>query len=66
MPAKGCWPGQALTYAYGAKIWHDAREIARRRLGSGFDPRNFHSRMLGLGPCGLSAVTDVAATSTLP
>ncbi|MFF5212016.1 DUF885 domain-containing protein [Streptosporangium sp. NPDC000396] len=59
------WPGQALTYAYGAKIWHDAGETARRRLGSGFDPRRFHARMLGLGPCGLSAVTDAAAASAV-
>ncbi|MBG0831310.1 DUF885 domain-containing protein [Planomonospora sp. ID67723] len=50
------WPGQALTYAYGARVWHDAREAARRRLGAGFDSRAFHSQMLGLGPCGLSVI----------
>ncbi|WP_283134531.1 DUF885 domain-containing protein [Rhizohabitans arisaemae] len=55
------WPAQALTYACGARVWQDARDLARRRLGPDFDPRTFHTRMLALGPCGLSAVTEAAA-----
>lgn len=54
------WPGQALTYAYGERAWLDLRATAERLQGNGFDPRRFHARMLGVGPCGLSVLAELA------
>src|SRR5699024_9128686 len=45
------WPGQALAFSTGAKLWEDARNIA---LATGrFDERSFHSHALSLGPMGM-------------
>ncbi|WP_424798015.1 DUF885 domain-containing protein [Pseudactinotalea sp. Z1732] len=45
------WPGQALAFSMGAKLWEDARSIA---LATGrFDERSFHQQALSLGPMGL-------------
>lgn len=47
------WPGQALAFKVGAKLWRDAREQSRERLGADFDLKRFHSDALGVGPMGL-------------
>ena len=47
------WPGQALTYAWGARVWQELRAASDAK---GIDPREFHRRMLALGPCGLSVL----------
>ncbi|SEE62173.1 DUF885 domain-containing protein [Jiangella alba] len=41
------WPGQALAFRVGARLWRDAR------ASSSLDPRRFHAAALGLGPVGL-------------
>jgi uncharacterized protein (DUF885 family) len=48
------WPGQAISYKVGERVWLAAREDARRRKGSRFDLKDFHTRALQLGPMGLA------------
>jgi uncharacterized protein (DUF885 family) len=47
------WPGQAISYKVGERVWLAARDDARRRAGAGFDQKAFHDRALALGPMGL-------------
>jgi uncharacterized protein (DUF885 family) len=47
------WPGQAISYKIGERVWLGAREDAKRRVGAEFDLKAFHSRSLNLGPLGL-------------
>lgn len=47
------WPGQAISYKVGERFWMESREDAKKRLGSRFDLKKFHSYALNLGPMGL-------------
>ncbi len=47
------WPGQALAFKVGARLWHEARAASMARLGQDFSLRRFHRDALGLGPMGL-------------
>jgi uncharacterized protein (DUF885 family) len=47
------WPGQAISYKIGERVWLGAREHAQRAAGDGFDLKAFHARALNLGPMGL-------------
>lgn len=47
------WPGQAISYKVGERVWMKAREDARQRLGANFSLKKFHSFALKLGPMGL-------------
>jgi len=47
------WPGQAICYKVGERVWLRARDDTRRRHGGSFDLKDFHSRALDLGPMGL-------------
>jgi uncharacterized protein (DUF885 family) len=47
------WPGQAISYKIGERVWLGARDDARKRAGRGFDLKAFHARALNLGPMGL-------------
>jgi uncharacterized protein (DUF885 family) len=51
------WPGQALAFRVGARLWRRLRETAERRPG--FDARRFHMRALRLGPMGLGPLKEV-------
>ncbi|OIK00959.1 hypothetical protein BIV25_06370 [Streptomyces sp. MUSC 14] len=53
------WPGQAIGYKLGERAWLQGREAARRRLGTAFDLRAWHTKALTLGSLGL---TDLAET----
>ena len=46
------WPGQAISYKVGERVWIAAREDARRRLGSAFNMKRFHTYALKIGPMG--------------
>lgn len=46
------WPGQALAFAMGARLWEQAREVALRR--GTLDERSFHQNALALGPMGMA------------
>jgi uncharacterized protein (DUF885 family) len=48
------WPGQAISYKIGERVWLGARDDARKRAGGDrFDLKAFHARALNLGPMGL-------------
>ena len=47
-------PGQAISYKVGERVWLEARDEARRRLGAGFDLKAWHNRALSTGPMGLA------------
>ena len=47
------WPGQAPSYKVGERIWLQARDDARGRLGDAFDLKAFHRAALDLGSIGL-------------
>ncbi|HEX6311028.1 MAG TPA: DUF885 domain-containing protein, partial [Acidimicrobiia bacterium] len=48
------WPGQAISYKVGERVWLGARDAARRRLGDRFDLKAFHRYALELGNMGLA------------
>lgn len=47
------WPGQAISYKVGERVWMAAREDAKGRLGANFNMKKFHSYALKIGPMGL-------------
>lgn len=47
------WPGQAISYKVGERVWMKAREDARARLGATFSLKKFHTYALKIGPMGL-------------
>jgi uncharacterized protein (DUF885 family) len=47
------WPGQAISYKVGERVWMTAREDAKTRLGSAFNMKRFHTYALKIGPMGL-------------
>ena len=47
------WPGQALAFKVGARLWNEARAARAAQLGDDFSLRDFHRDALGLGPMGL-------------
>jgi uncharacterized protein (DUF885 family) len=47
------WPGQALSFAVGARLWRETRAAAERIAGPSFDRKEFHAKALALGPMGL-------------
>jgi uncharacterized protein (DUF885 family) len=47
------WPGQAISYKVGEKVILDIRNEVASRLGADFDQRDFHARLLEVGPVGL-------------
>lgn len=56
------WPGQAPSYKVGERIWLEAREDARARLGDRFDLKEFHRVALDLGGMGLGPLKQAIAT----
>ncbi len=55
------WPGQAPAYKVGERIWLQAREDARQRLGEAFDLKEFHRAALDLGCLGLDPLREALA-----
>jgi uncharacterized protein (DUF885 family) len=53
------WPGQALAFKAGARLWQQARAEDERRLGAAFDLKHFHMTALGLGPMGLGPLKQL-------
>ena len=55
------WPGQAPSYKVGERIWLQARDDARARLGDTFDLKAFHRAALDLGSIGLDPLQAALA-----
>jgi uncharacterized protein (DUF885 family) len=55
------WPGQAPAYKVGERIWLQAREDAKQRLGDRFDLKAFHRSALDLGSIGLDPLQAALA-----
>jgi uncharacterized protein (DUF885 family) len=55
------WPGQAPSYKVGERIWLQARDDARARVGEGFDLKAFHRQALDLGSLGLDPLRAALA-----
>ena len=55
------WPGQAISYKVGERVWLECREDARRRKGAGFDLKAFHTYALDLGGMGLGLLREELA-----
>jgi uncharacterized protein (DUF885 family) len=47
------WPGQAISYKLGERVWLRLRDEAKARHGSSFDLAAWHDRALKLGNLGL-------------
>ena len=43
------WPGQALSYELGLRVFRELRAEAERQLGDKFDARTFHDELLACG-----------------
>lgn len=56
------WPGQAIAYKVGERVWMRAREDAKIRLGARFNLKSFHNYALKLGPMGLDPLEATIAT----
>jgi len=52
------WPGQAISYKVGERVWLEVRDEAKKRLGAAFDIKKFHSYALRIGPMGLDALRE--------
>ena len=55
------WPGQAISYNVGERVWLGARDDAQRRKGKDFNLKEFHARALRLGPMGLAQLQQELA-----
>ncbi len=52
------WPGQAISYKLGERVWLAGRDAARRTQGDRFDLKRWHTAALAQGSLGLD---DLAA-----
>jgi uncharacterized protein (DUF885 family) len=57
------WPGQAISYKLGERVILELRESEKRRLGERFSLRDFHDRVLEVGPVGLDLLTREVSSS---
>jgi uncharacterized protein (DUF885 family) len=57
------WPGQAISYKVGERVWLEARSDAHKAAMAGFDLKSWHMRSLALGSPGLDVLrTELART----
>ena len=52
------WPGQAISYKVGERVWMKSREDAKVRLGAAFNMKRFHTFALKIGPMGLDTFAE--------
>jgi uncharacterized protein (DUF885 family) len=53
------WPGQAISYKVGERVILALREEQRARLGSAFNLREFHAKIVGSGPVSLEILREI-------
>ena len=58
------WPGQAISYKVGERVWMRTREDAKKRLGAKFDIKDWHNYALKIGPMGLDPFEREMSTYT--
>jgi uncharacterized protein (DUF885 family) len=57
------WPGQAISYKVGEKVFLDARAEAKTAQADAFVLRDWHTKALNLGPMGLAQMKREMAGS---
>jgi uncharacterized protein (DUF885 family) len=55
------WPGQAISYKVGERVWLECRADAEARKGADFDLKDWHAFALNLGGLGLDALRQELA-----
>ena len=55
------WPGQAISYKVGERVWLECRADAKNRHGADFDLKAFHTYALDLGGMGLGLLREELA-----
>jgi uncharacterized protein (DUF885 family) len=55
------WPGQAISYKLGERVWLDLRDDAKKMYGAEFDLRKWHAHALDLGNLGLDLLKSEMA-----
>ena len=55
------WPGQAISYKLGERVWLDLRDDAEQKYGAAFDLRKWHAHALDLGNLGLDLLKSEMA-----
>jgi uncharacterized protein (DUF885 family) len=55
------WPGQAISYKLGERVWLDLRDDAKKKHGAAFDLRKWHAHALDLGNLGLDLLKSEMA-----
>jgi uncharacterized protein (DUF885 family) len=55
------WPGQAISYKVGERVWLECRADAQARKGKEFDLKDWHTYSLNLGGLGLDALRQELA-----
>jgi uncharacterized protein (DUF885 family) len=55
------WPGQAISYKLGERVWLDLRDDAKKKYGAKFDLRKWHAHALDLGNLGLDLLKSEMA-----
>src|SRR4029078_10695618 len=56
------WPGQAISYKLGERVWVGGREAAPRAHRDTLDPRAWPPRALTQGPLGLTELARILPT----
>jgi uncharacterized protein (DUF885 family) len=55
------WPGQAISYKLGERVWLDLCDDAKKKHGAEFDLRKWHAHALDLGNLGLDLLKSEMA-----
>ena len=55
------WPGQAISYKLGERVWLDLRDDAKKKYGAEFNLRKWHAHALDLGNLGLDLLKSEMA-----
>lgn len=58
------WPGQAISYKVGERVILGLREEERARLGSEFNLKDFHAKVVGSGPVALQILREIIRESS--
>lgn len=52
------WPGQAISYKVGERVWLETREARKQSESATFNLKQFHQQALDLGPMGLAQLRE--------